>query len=122
LAVHFGGKMLGPQTFHVWPIIWHSLFVGWGYAMYAFILVAIIRSQVGAIVLYLLIPLIGENILAQIFKGLPKYLPFMSLQSVVPTDAGPQSASLAHYVTVSLLYIVGGLAVSSILFWRRDAN
>jgi hypothetical protein len=122
LAVHLHHQELGPQTFNVWDILWHCLFIGWGYAMYAFILVGIIRSQVGSIVMYLLIPLIGENILAQIFKSLPQYLPFQSLQSVAPIAAGPHPASLTHYVTVALLYIGSGLLVTTVLFVRRDAN
>jgi ABC-2 type transport system permease protein len=122
LALHFSGKTLGPQAFDWWDVLWHCIFVGWGYAMYAFILVAIIRSQVGSIVMYLLIPLIGENILAQVFKSSGKYLPFQSLQSVLPLSVGPHSASLQHYVTVSLAYIIGGLLLSAVLFTRRDAN
>ncbi|MBC7581563.1 ABC transporter permease [Aeromicrobium sp.] len=122
LAIHFSGKRLGPQSFDVWDVLWHCVFVGWGYAMYAFILVAIIRSQVGAIVMFLLIPLIGETILAAVFKDLGKYLPFTSLQSVTPGSLVALPANLAHYVTVSLIYIGGGLLVSAVLFARRDAN
>ena len=122
IGIHLSGHSLGPQTFPVWEVLWHCLFVGWGYAMFAFILVAIIRSQVGSIVAFLMIPLIGENIIANVFKGSAKYLPFMSLQSVAPTMTTPQSASLEHYVTVTLVYITVGLAVSAALFMRRDAN
>jgi ABC-type transport system involved in multi-copper enzyme maturation permease subunit len=122
VAIHLSGKTLGPQTFDVWQVLWHCAFVGWGYAMFAFILVAIIRSQVGSIVAFLMIPLIGENIIANIFKSTAQYMPFMSLQSVAPTMLGPQSASLQHYVAVSLTYIVVGLAASAVLFKHRDAN
>lgn len=122
IGIHLSHKELGPQVFHTWEILSRSIFVGWGYAMFAFVLVAIIRSQVGAIVTYLLIPLIGENILAQVFTSTAKYLPFMSLQSVTPTSRGLQPASTEHYILVSLTYIVIGLIVSGILFTRRDAN
>lgn len=122
IGIQLSGNTLGPQVFPVWDVLWRCMFVGWGYAMFAFILVAIIRSQVGAIVAYLMIPLIGENILANVFKSTQGYLPFMSLQSVVPTLSTPQSQSLSHYVTVTLVYIGIGLVVSSLLFMRRDAN
>ncbi|MGH7241356.1 MAG: ABC transporter permease [Candidatus Saccharimonadales bacterium] len=122
VGIHLSHKVLGPQTFPVWEVLWRCLFVGWGYAMFAFILVAIIRSQIGAIVTYLLTPLIGENIISHIFTSTAKYLPFMSLQSVVPTEMGQQAASTGHYVLVSLVYIVIGLLVSAVLFMRRDAN
>lgn len=69
-----------------------------------------------------MIPLIGENIIANIFKSTAQYMPFMSLQSVAPTSLAPQSASLQHYITVSLAYIAVGLVASAVLFKRRDAN
>jgi ABC-type transport system involved in multi-copper enzyme maturation permease subunit len=122
VGVHLAGHTLGPQTFDVWQVLWHCVFVGWGYAMYAFVLVAIIRSQVGSIVAFLMIPLIGENIIANIFKSAPQYLPFMSLQGVTPTGPTQVIASLHHNIYVSLSYIVVGLIVSSVLFVRRDAN
>jgi len=122
VGVNLAHHTLGPQTFDAWNIIWRSVMVGWGYAMFAFILVAIIRSQVGSIVAFLMIPLIGENILAGVFSKTVGYLPFMSLQSITPPDFSPQSHSLQHYVDVSFAYIVGGLVVSAVLFTRRDAN
>ncbi|HWT55869.1 MAG TPA: ABC transporter permease [Candidatus Microsaccharimonas sp.] len=122
VGIHLAHHTLSPQTFHWWNVIWRSVFVGWGYAMYAFILVAIIRSQVGAIVAFLMIPLIGENILANVFKSTAKYLPFQSLQSVIQTEIGPGSSSLHHNVMVTLVYVIGGLLISAILFVRRDAN
>lgn len=122
VGVHLAHHTLGPQTFDIWNTIWRCAFVGWGYALYAFILVAIIRSQVGSIVAFLMIPLIGENIIGSVFKSTQNYLPFLSLQSVAPTNTGPLTSSLHHFVYVSLAYVVGGLLVSSLLFVRRDAN
>ncbi len=119
---HLAGHSLGPQTFDVWQVLWKCMFVGWGYAMFAFVLVAIIRSQVGSIVAFLLIPLIGENILANVFKSTAHYLPFMSLQGVTPTEQGINQVSLHHNVYVALTYIVVGLIISGVLFARRDAN
>lgn len=121
-GVKLAGNTLAPQTFDVWDVLWKAAFVGWGYSMFAFVIVAIVRSQVGAIVAFLLIPLIGENILGNVFKSTQQYLPFISLQSIAPTNLGPMSHSLEHYVVVALAYIVGGLLVSAVLFTRRDAN
>ena len=122
VGAHLAGKHLAPQAFDVWTTLWHCMFTGWGYAMYAFILLLIIRNQIGAIVTYLLVPLIGENILSQIFKNLGHNLPFNAVQAVTePTGLGNHTTT-AHSVTVVLLYVVIGLVVSSILFLRRDAN
>lgn len=121
VGLHLHGFKLVPQTFDYWPIIWHCLFVGWGYAMYAFILTVILRSQVGAIVTFLLVPLIGEHILAALLKGNTKYLPFTSLQSVADHSLAP-NVSPGHSALVVVIYVIVGLLVGSILFVRRDAN
>lgn len=122
IGVHLAGHTLVPQTYDVWQVLWRCTFVGWGYAMYALILVAIIRSQVGSIVAFLMIPLIGESIVGQVFKSTAQYLPFTSLQSVAAAAPILNPASLQHYVVVALGYIGTGLIVSAFLFSRRDAN
>jgi ABC-type transport system involved in multi-copper enzyme maturation permease subunit len=125
IGVHIAGNHLVAQQYPVWPILWQCIFVGWGYAMYAFILTAIIRSQVGSIVTFLLVPLIGEHIIMSIFRNSEKYLPFNNLESVLNSlmGGGDKSAiSTAHAITVSCIYIAVGLLVSFTLFARRDAN
>jgi ABC-type transport system involved in multi-copper enzyme maturation permease subunit len=122
VGAHLHGYQIGPQHFDWWSVIWHCAFVGWGYAMYAFILIAIMRTQVGSIVTFLLVPLIGENIIGHIFKSSTNYLPFTMLQAVAtPTGLGNHTTS-AHAAVVALVYIAVGLVVSAALFLRRDAN
>jgi ABC-type transport system involved in multi-copper enzyme maturation permease subunit len=126
-GVHIAGKHLVPQTFPVWSVLWKTLFLGWGYSMYALILAAVIRSQVGSIVSFLLIPLVGERIIADIFSKSANYLPFQSLQSVVNSAAAAvrgtsQAPSRTHDIVVVLIYIVVGAIVSFVFFVRRDAN
>jgi ABC-2 type transport system permease protein len=119
-ALH--GHEIGPQVFDYWSVLWRCVFCGWGYAIYAFILVAIMRNQVGAIVTFLLIPLVGENILGLLLKGNMKYLPFTALQSVVqPSGLGNHTTVTQASLTV-LGYMAVGLVVGTVLFWRRDAN
>lgn len=124
IGVHLAGKHLIPQHFPIWNVLWRCLFLGWGYAMFAFILAAIIRSQVGSIVTFLLIPLIGENILMAIYKKSQSYLPFTNLQSVVNSllQGGATAESTRHGVIVASIYMAAGLLASFILFVRRDAN
>jgi ABC-type transport system involved in multi-copper enzyme maturation permease subunit len=52
VGMHFAHHTLIAQTFDFWEVLWRCAFVGWGYAMFAFIFVAIIRSQVGSIVAF----------------------------------------------------------------------
>jgi len=81
-----------------------------------------LRNQIGAIVTFLLVPLIGENILMALLKNSGQYLPFTALQSVsAPTTLGNHVTS-AHEVLVVLVYVSVGLVVGSVLFIRRDAN
>jgi len=122
LGAHLAGKQIGPQAFNVWSVVWHCILCGWGYSLYAFILVSIMRSQIGAIVTFLLIPMIGENILGLLLKGNVKYLPFNALQSIaVPTSLGNHTTSM-HAVGVVAVYVAVGMLVSAVLFARRDAN
>lgn len=125
IGAHLAGKHLVPQAYPVGRVVWQCVFVGWGYAMYAFILAAIIRSQVGSIVTFLLIPLIGEHIVMAIFKNSGNYLPFNNLQSVMNSlllKGDTTSIGTAHAVIVACIYIFVGLFASFILFVRRDAT
>lgn len=122
IGAKLAGNTIGPQDFHVWSVLWKCLFTGWGYAMYAFIILMILRNQVGAIVTFLLLPLIGENILMLLLKDNSHYLPFTGLQAVAaPTSLG-NSASSTEQALVVLVYVVVGLIISAVLFVRRDAN
>jgi ABC-2 type transport system permease protein len=122
LGLKIGGHTLGPQQFDYFSIIWRCVYCVFGYSMYAFILVAIIRSQIGAIVTFLLMPLMGENILAALIKDNVRYLPFSSLQGVAVPNAVGGGVSPAQSAFTSGLYIIVGLAVGAYLFQRRDAN
>lgn len=122
VGAHLHGKDIGPQVFQLWTIIWTCLFCAWAYAMYALILIMILRNQVGAIVTFLLVPLIGENILMLLLKHNSKYLPFTAAQAIVdPTSLGNHTTSV-HAALVVLTYVAVGLVASTVLFVHRDAN
>lgn len=122
IGAHLHGYQIGPQQFAYWTIIWRCALVAWGYAMFAFSFIFIMRNQVGSIVTFLLVPLIGENIISHIFPKTINYLPFTMLQAVAtPTGLGNHT-TIAHAVLVSVVYIGIGLAVSAVLLVKRDAN
>jgi ABC-type transport system involved in multi-copper enzyme maturation permease subunit len=122
VGAHLHGNSVGPQMFDYWSVIWRCAFCGWGYAIYAFALIAIMRNQVGAIVTFLMVPLIGENILGVLLKNNSKYLPFGALQSVASPAMTARGASSAHEALIVLVYVAVGLLVGTVLFVRRDAN
>jgi len=124
VGIHLADKHLVAQTFPIWTMLRDNLFIGWGYMMYALIIAAIIRSQVGSIVTFLLIPLVGEHIVEAIFKSSMNYMPFNSLQAVANNllPSADNSVSTTHNVVVTCMYVAVGALVSFILFARRDAN
>jgi len=122
IGAHLHGSHLAPQHFDYWSVIWRCAFVGWGYAIYAFILIFIMRNQVGSIVTFLMVPLIGESLIGHIFTKSAQYLPFGMLQAVAaPQDLGNHTTG-AHAVMVALAYMAVGLLVGAVLFLKRDAN
>src|SRR5690349_8360006 len=88
ISQNFDLSILGPQ--------WLAYI--WGYALTGVILAVIIRSLVGSIVAFFLIPTI-ENILSLLLKGNTKFLPFRALDSIAATAIGngvPGSPNLSH--------------------------
>jgi len=124
IGLHLHGYHLVAQQFDWWQLLWRGVFVGWGYGMFAFILVALLRNQIGAIVTFLLVPLIGENILDHIWSATDKYLPFKNLQAIILnlSQKGSGTFSTSHAVVVTLVYVVAGLLIGAVLFQKRDAN
>jgi ABC-type transport system involved in multi-copper enzyme maturation permease subunit len=119
-ALH--GHHIGPQHFDYFAIIWRCVACGVAYALYALILVSIMRNQIGAIVTFLLLPLIGENILGLLLKKNVIYLPFTAAQAIAnPQSMGNHTSSL-HELGVVAVYVAVGAVVSAVLFVRRDAN
>jgi ABC-2 type transport system permease protein len=116
------GHHLSPQTYDVWSVLWRCLFCGWGYAVYAFILAVILRNQIGAIVTFLVVPMIGENILALLLKDNAKDLPFNAVQSVAAPMQLGNHADPGHQALIVLMYVAVGLIVGAVAFTRRDAN
>lgn len=116
------GLHLVHQEFWYWNVLWRCIAVNLGYAFYAFGLIAILRNQVGAIVTFLLFPLIGESILSLLLKHNQTYLPFVSLQSIAGSREGVTLLTPLAGLRNVAIYVVILLIVSIILFQRRDAN
>lgn len=107
---------LVPQTFDFWDLLWRTAFTAWGYGMLGLLLAAIIRVQVGAIVAFLLIPSLGEQLLSLLLKDNAMYLPFRSLSTVISGQMSHEKAAL-----VVTIYIVVSYIVAWLLFLKRDA-
>lgn len=119
-GIHLKGLTLVSQTLPYGSLLWHSLFFGWGYAMFAMIIATLLRNQVGSIVAFLLIPTTVETILHLLLKANTKYLPFTSLHTFVDDQATAGDFHRALWTVLG--YVVGGWLVAWLLFVRRDAN
>ncbi len=127
LGVHVKGHQLVHQVFPVADLLWRCLFYGWGYAMAALLLAALIRSQVGAIAAVFLIPTTAETLLSLLLKNNAIYMPFTALGQVVGGPQGQGAPPIGHLTPgkgalVFTVYLLIGWIVAWILFLRRDAN
>ena len=99
----------------------------WGYALVGIVLAVLIRSIVGSIVAFFVLPTI-EGILSPILKQNAQYLPFRSLDSI-PAPGSPDSiaASAPSLDNVAALgvfavYLAVFGTVAVVLFLKRDAT
>ena len=118
-GVHLAGHSLATQTISYGDVIWRSLFFGWGYAMIALLITALVRNQIGAIVALFVIPTTVENLLGLLMKNNVVYLPFSALGAVIQPN---KHISYGHAALVFATYLVVGWLVAWFLFLKRDAN
>jgi ABC-2 type transport system permease protein len=124
-GLHLKGLHLVPQTLHYGSLLWTSLLYGWGYSMWALVIVALIRNQVGSIVVFFIVPGSVESLLGLLLKNNVKYLPFTALQGVLNDPDNHRSLSTltpGRSAIVAVAYLVGAWIVAWVLFLRRDAN
>jgi ABC-type transport system involved in multi-copper enzyme maturation permease subunit len=122
LGLAIKGYHLSPQELHL-NLIWRLLFIGWGQIMMALVLATLIRQQVGAIVGYLVIPTVLEQLLGLLLKDNRVYLPFTALQEIAHfTDKSVHPLAPARAALVVGIYLIVAWVVAWILFLRRDAT
>lgn len=122
------GAVLAPQDIPVWTTIWQFGAYAVGYTLVGFVLGLLLRSVVGAIVLFFMFP-IAEQMMGLLLKENTKYLPFQALERIGATPgsqmAGPATSgdltSLAALGVFAIYLAIAGI-VALILFVRRDAN
>lgn len=121
-GIHAKGLTLVPQHIPFGSLLWEVLFLGWGYAMFAFIFAAVVRVQVGAVSTMFLVPAMAEPLLGLLLKKDAVYLPYNALQSIVQPNGDLTHISAARAVLVVLAYLVTGWLISWQLFLHRDAS
>ena len=107
------------QTTPDWEFVWRALISVAVEVSFAFIIATLIRSQVGAIATFLVVPTTVETLLFVLLKENTKYLPFTALGNL---SAMKPSPALSFSLAVVAVYVVVGGVVSWVLFARRDAS
>lgn len=123
-GIHANHLHLVSQHFYYSALLWRGLVYGIGYTLAGFIIAALIRNQIGAVVTLLLVPTTVEGLLSLWLKNNTDYLPFSALHTMLGAGMDVQKASLqpinAMYVFLGYLIVSG--SVAWILFLRHDAN
>ncbi len=124
LGIHVHHLQLVPQHFYYLDLLWKGLAYGWGYALAGFVIAALIRNQIGAIVALLLIPSTVEGLLSIWLKNNTDYLPFTALHTMLGAGNNVANSGLqpiqAMYVFLVYLAVTGTIAW--VMFVRHDAN
>ncbi|HEY1645756.1 MAG TPA: hypothetical protein VGF75_05295, partial [Candidatus Saccharimonadales bacterium] len=99
----------------------------WGYAMAGLVIAALLRNQIGAIIVLFVVPDTVEGLLSILLKNNTVYLPFSALHTMLgvglnsSNSAGP-SISPLHALYVFLAYLVVAWLIAWYMFIRRDAS
>lgn len=109
------------QVFYI-DTLWHILFGTWASMLFGLLFAVLIRSTPGSIITYFIVPSTVEGLLRLIMKDNVKYLPFNALSSVTSTNVPELSLSPNKALLIVLAYLIGGWAIASYLFVKRDAN
>ena len=123
-GIHAHHLQLAHQHFYYLDLLWKGLAYGWGYALAGFVIAALIRNQIGAIVALLLIPSTVEGLLSIWLKNNTDYLPFTALHTMLGAGNNEATSSLqpVHALYVFLGYLVVTGTVAWVMFERHDAN
>jgi len=124
LGAHVGHHAIVPQFMYYRETIPKVLFYGWGMAMAALLLGALIRNQVGAIVTFFVVPGPVEALMGLLLKQNAKFLPFTALNQVLsrPETQGTNFLGIGRAAMVFGTYLAVGWIIAAILFLKRDAS
>lgn len=116
LSLH--GISLVSQSIPYSTVIWHALFIGWGYSMLGLLIGTLVRNMVGTIATMFLFQGTVEPLLTLVLKDNGQYLPYRALNAVV----GGENLSPTKAAMVFLAYLIAGWVIAVVLFIKRDAN
>jgi ABC-2 type transport system permease protein len=92
------------------------------YALVGVLLATLIRSVVGAIAFFFIVPVTIEPLLSLVLKEKAVYLPFAALDNITGASMIQHPISHERAMLVALIYLLIGWLIAWYLFLRRDAN
>ena len=107
------------QTMPGGDFVWRAAASIVGLVSLGYIIAMLLRSQVGAIAAFLVLPTTVESLLGLLLKDNIKYLPFTAVGNLSTIHPSP---SLSTSLTIAAAYIAGFWLLAYVLFLRRDAN
>jgi ABC-2 type transport system permease protein len=122
LGLSLRDASLPAQQFNVFAELGRIVFYCTGYALIGMLIATVARSVVVAIAAILIVPTTVEPLLGLLLKENSKYLPFTALDSSVGASFAQNTLSSGNAILVSCAYLLTALAVTWLLFVRRDAN
>lgn len=124
LGISINHLHLAHQHFSYGSIIWRGLVYGWGLSMAALVLAALIRNQIGSMVVFFIAPNTIEGLLSIWLKKNTVYLPFSALHHMLGAGNDVTGATLSplHSMFVFLGYLIVAWAIAWYMFVKRDAS
>lgn len=114
---------LPAQDFNLFTELGRVAFYCVGYALIGTLIALVTKSLVVAIAALLIIPTTIEPLLSLVLKENAKYLPFTAIDSTIGAAVMSQNAlSPGKAMALTGVYLGIGLAITWVLFVRRDAN
>ena len=129
IGAHLAGATIPHQDLSLWTYAVKSVVFCEGWALAGLLFGTLLRNQVGALAVLLIVPGTVEALLGLLLKENTKYLPFTALSQVLSNpSAGLPNPLIPHPLPpvqgglLFLAYLVVGWLVAGVLFLRRDAN
>lgn len=129
LGMSIKGMTLVPQHIDIFSLVWRALFVGWAFQMIGLVTAALLRNQIGTIVVLLMTPSTAEPLMGLLLKHNAFYLPFSAITQVLQhrtTGTSPETIHIAmsygKAAIVVLIYLSVLWVAAALLFKWRDAN
>ncbi len=133
VGLHWAGVTMPHQNLSMVDYFGKALFYTEGYALAALLIVALVRNQVAALVIFFIEPGTFEGLMGLLLKHNSVYMPFTALgQMIIPPvkevgrhrpvipDVGSLSPGKAALVFGA--YLIGGWLIAWYLFVKHDAN